>query len=97
MIQAGKYFMKHAESVFLIAALIWLFFMQPNEPEVSLCFFRWLGIAWCPGCGIGHSIHYALHAQFETSVNHHILGIPAIVLMMYRVMQLLIIRKQPFI
>ena len=89
--------MKHAELFFLTAALVWLFFMQPGEPGASLCFFRWLGISWCPGCGLGHSIHYALHAQFSASVQQHILGIPAILVMLHRIRQLLIIRKQQFI
>ena len=97
MIQVTKFCMKHAELVFVIAALILLFFMQADETSSSLCLFNWLGISWCPGCGLGHSIHYALHANFAASVHHHILGIPAVILMLNRVRKLLYIHKQQFI
>ncbi len=97
MIRVAKYCMKHAELIFIMTACLLLFFMQADETGASLCFFNWLGITWCPGCGLGHSIHYALHAQFEASVNHHILGMPAILVMLNRVRQLLLIRKQQFI
>ena len=97
MIRFAKYCMKHAELIFILTACILLFYMQADETGASLCFFNRLGISWCPGCGLGHSIHYALHAQFEASVKHHILGMPAILGMLNRVRQLLLIRKQQFI
>lgn len=97
MVQVVKYCLKHAELVFLLAACLLLYFMQTGETGASLCLFSRIGISWCPGCGLGHSIHYALHAQFEASLNHHILGIPAILVILNRVRQLVFIRKQQFI
>lgn len=38
-----------------------------------------LGIA-CPTCGLGHSIVHAIAGEWRQSVEHHILGIPFLVL-----------------
>jgi hypothetical protein len=42
-----------------------------------------LGFEYCPGCGIGHAIHYALRLQFEPSVEAHFLGIPSVIAILY--------------
>ena len=65
------------EPLVWLAALVFLFFINPTRPSFSLCVFKLLGFAGCPGCGIGHAIHYALHLSFRQSVQAHALGIPA--------------------
>ncbi|MBA2744749.1 MAG: DUF2752 domain-containing protein [Flavisolibacter sp.] len=50
----------------------------------GVCIFKNAGIRSCPGCGIGRSIHEALHFNFAASFEHHALGMPAtIVLILY--------------
>lgn len=71
-------------------SLIWtgalvLLFIGGEGP--SLCIFKWMGFNSCPGCGLGHSIHYLLHGQVEASFNEHILGIPVLVALMYLIIQ----------
>jgi hypothetical protein len=44
--------------------------------DFSFCIFRMMGFSSCPGCGIGHSIHHALHFEWKESLQHHALGIP---------------------
>lgn len=63
-------------------ALILLFFMNDEGP--SLCVVKGLGFSWCPGCGLGHSIHEALHLNFEAAIAHHWLGIPATIVLIYQ-------------
>jgi hypothetical protein len=58
-------------------ALTLLYFLHPAENAMSFCLLSHLGISICPGCGIGHAIHYALHFQFRESFHAHLLGIPA--------------------
>jgi hypothetical protein len=72
-----------------IAPLLWfgaiaaLFFMDEGK-GTSLCFFQFVGFTSCPGCGIGHSIHYALHFDIVSSLQAHLFGIPsALILIIY--------------
>lgn len=79
------------ELVIWITALVCLYFL--NVDGQSLCIFRFAGISWCPGCGLGHAIHAALHFQFVASFNEHPFGIPALLIIAHRIFQL--ISKQP--
>ncbi|HEY1114002.1 MAG TPA: DUF2752 domain-containing protein [Chitinophagaceae bacterium] len=68
---------KYLEPLAWTGALLVLFFLDPAKEGPSLCLGRLLGGEGCPGCGIGHSIHYALHGAIRRSVEEHILGLPA--------------------
>jgi len=65
------------EPVIWTAALLFLFFADPGRPGVELCLFKLLGFSHCPGCGLGHAIHYALHLDLAASWRAHWLGVPA--------------------
>lgn len=94
MMNATQLFRKHAELIFWITAMILLFFMNTNSSSDSLCFFHWIGISHCPGCGIGHSIHAALHLQFAESFRQHPFGIAAVFIIFHRIKQLSFPPKQ---
>jgi len=81
------------ELIFWAGALLVLFFMSTGDSP-SLCIFRFAGFSSCPGCGIGHSIHDALHLNFARSFSEHILGIPAVLIILHRIKQLLFTPKQ---
>jgi hypothetical protein len=51
----------------------------------SLCIFNAIGIKACPGCGIAHAMQSAMHLNFAESFHHHVLGIPAVLVLCYRV------------
>jgi hypothetical protein len=56
--------------------------IHPILPEsgATFCPFRLLtGIA-CPGCGMGHSLVFALRGDFAASWHYHPLGIPLLLL-----------------
>lgn len=73
-------------------SLLALFFL-PETKGTSLCLFSAMGIDICPGCGIGHSMHYALRLQFRESLQQHPLGIFAIMIIFNRVRALLFSEK----
>ncbi len=82
----------HFELIVWIIAIIVLYFL-PETKGPSLCLFKAVGLNSCPGCGIGHSIHDALHFQFTASWNHHPMGIMAVLIIFMRINQLLPIKK----
>ncbi|WP_317163649.1 DUF2752 domain-containing protein [Mucilaginibacter aquatilis] len=47
--------------------------------------FKIVGVNWCPGCGIGHSISWLLHGNIQQSFKAHWLGIPALLVIIYRI------------
>jgi hypothetical protein len=66
-----------------------LAFMNPGtDPHYSFCFFKFLGIHFCPGCGIGHSISYLFHGNISASLSAHPLGIFAVVIILSRIYKL---------
>lgn len=91
-----KWIKQQAELLCWITALIVLFFLPEEKPETSLCVFTWLGLGHCPGCGIGHAIHYALHVNFRAAFHHHVMGIPGVIIIFIRIKQLLYTPKQAY-
>jgi hypothetical protein len=82
-----KYF--SFELSFWIVSLIYLAMINPAESHFSFCLFNRLGFTWCPGCGIGHSISYLLHGDVIKSFHTHRLGTFALIVIVYRVLQLI--------
>jgi len=76
---------KYFEALIWVIALILLAFTPIDGEHYSLCVFNNLGIGFCPGCGLGHSITYLFHAKFEASFNAHPFGIPAVAILCYRI------------
>jgi hypothetical protein len=84
---------KHFEQILWIAALLFLYFMDVSTKANSFCLFRLIGLESCPGCGIGHSIHYVMHLQFRQSFYEHILGIPSTIGIFYIILKPLFSHK----
>jgi hypothetical protein len=80
------FFRKYFELIFWVAALTALGMSNPAAAtHFTLCPFKLMGINWCPGCGIGHSIAYLLHGDIARSFQAHWLGIPALVVISHRI------------
>lgn len=84
---------QYAELMIWSTALTLLFLIHPESSGSSLCVFRYIGFASCPGCGLGHSIHYAMHFEFLQSIHAHLFGIPAVLIILHRIIQLSISKK----
>ncbi len=76
---------KYIDNLIWFAAIVWLFNMNVGSADDSLCIFKFAGFASCPGCGIGHSIHYALHLDFTSSFQEHWMGLPATIFLIIQV------------
>ena len=77
------------ELLIWIIALVVLYVMNPDGEAISFCFFKWIGITFCPGCGIGHAMHEVLHGNFVASLQYHPLGIMAVMVLIHRIGKLL--------
>ena len=82
------------EALIWISALIILAVSDPAHHHYTLCPFDNLGISFCPGCGLGRSVGYFFRADIESSFLSHPLGIPAIILLIYRSVKVLVNRKE---
>ncbi|KAA2245828.1 DUF2752 domain-containing protein [Chitinophaga agrisoli] len=78
----------HIELLVWPLALTALYFMNPHGSGPSLCPLKWLGVPWCPGCGLGHAIHYLLHGNWRASWNSHPMGAFALIVLLYRTFDL---------
>ncbi|HVW95597.1 MAG TPA: DUF2752 domain-containing protein [Mucilaginibacter sp.] len=89
-------FRKYFELAFWVAALTSLALTNPgNASHFSLCPLKMLGITWCPGCGLGHSISFLFHGDIKSSFHAHWLGIPALFVILYRIYTLAHLRLFP--
>lgn len=73
-----------------LGSILFLAFTAQSSTHFSLCPLDNLGLNWCPGCGLGRSIRFLLHGELLLSLEHHWFGIPAFLILMHRIMQLLI-------
>ena len=80
-----QYKQRYLEAIIWITALVLLAFTSTESDHYSLCLLKNAGFEHCPGCGLGHSITYFFHGQFEASFRAHPLGIPAVIILSYRI------------
>ena len=82
-------FKRYFELTFWITSLILLAAMSPSaDTHFSFCFFKFLGISFCPGCGLGHSISFIFHGDLQASFDAHPLGIFALLIIIFRIYKL---------
>lgn len=81
------------ELIFWITALILLAFSSPevhgDRNHFTLCPLANLGFDWCSGCGIGRAITHLFHGNFAESFAHHWFGIPALLIILFRIIMLI--------
>ena len=78
------------ETLIWISALVYLgFFNDPFHQHFTICPLSNAGFEYCPGCGLGNSISLILNGYFVESFNAHILGIPAVVIIIFRIFSLI--------
>jgi len=88
------------ELIFWALALVMLGVATPIEHgdihHFSLCPLANMGIDWCPGCGLGRSITQLLHGNFAESREHHWFGLPALLIIVYRIVELILLNIKAF-
>ncbi len=87
MINKLKIFLKTfpLEGYLWLAALLILAILNIESTHVTLCPFNNLGIGFCPGCGLGRSIHYFIRLDFTGSFSAHPFGGVAFLVLLYRI------------
>ncbi|HYC87331.1 MAG TPA: DUF2752 domain-containing protein [Chryseosolibacter sp.] len=70
-------------------ALVALLFADPHSTHISLCPLALTGMDWCPGCGLGHAVSFALQGNIGASVEAHPLGLFAIIILSSRIFRLI--------
>lgn len=65
--------------------LLLLYNLDFDKESISICPIHGLGFTWCPGCGIGRSIGLLMHGHIAESIAMHWLGIPALLVLLYRI------------
>ncbi len=89
-----KFFKQNFEVLFWIGALTYLVLIDPFAlQKFSVCPLHTFGFEHCPGCGLGRSISHALHGNIEASFDMHVLGIPAVGIILRRVVTLIRLRR----
>ncbi len=85
------FFRMGIEPFIWLAALLFLAISDPHQSSnFTLCPLSNIGIRYCPGCGLGRSASYALHGEFNQSFQMHLLGIPAILILLLRICSIFI-------
>lgn len=84
-----SYLQKKFELITWIAALVLLAWMPFGSGDFSFCPFHLLGFKFCPGCGLGRSVHLLFKGEFRQSFQMHPLGIPATSIIGYRILSLI--------
>lgn len=78
------------EGIVWLVSLIYLATLSDTtEQHFTICPLSNLGIEHCPGCGLGKSVSLILHGHFIESFDFHWLGIPALLIIVYRISQLI--------
>jgi hypothetical protein len=78
------------EAALWISGLIFLIFLPTgSESHFSLCPLKNIGISFCPGCGLGKSIHYLFILDFKSSFGAHPLGLFALAIITARITSLI--------
>ncbi|HSD63389.1 MAG TPA: DUF2752 domain-containing protein [Ignavibacteriaceae bacterium] len=90
-----KSYFKKIFSLVSPEALIWTsglmilaFIKTDSTSHFTICPLKIIGLDFCPGCGLGKSIHYLLHLELEQSFNAHPLGIFALGVLFHRIYEL---------
>jgi hypothetical protein len=78
------------EGLFWSMSLIYLAFLSDTpQQHFTICPLANIGFDYCPGCGLGRSVSQILHGHISESFNFHLLGIPALLIIFFRIYSLI--------
>jgi hypothetical protein len=76
------------EALVWTLALILLAVVDTGSTHFTICPLKNAGFDFCPGCGLGSSASQALHGNFRESLHTHPLGIFAVIILSFRIVNL---------
>lgn len=79
-------FKNYFEIIAFSAALVALALMNPEAAGgETYCLFEQLGITFCPGEGLGHSISYTFRGEISNALGANVLGPLSIAIIGWRI------------
>ncbi len=74
------------EAGFWVLGLAAMAIADPSSPGLySICPFdavgNWIGLSFCPGCGLGHAVAHLARGEFALSFAAHPLAVPAVLVL----------------
>jgi hypothetical protein len=82
--------------VWILGLLYLALIYSPGETHFTICPLANLGLDFCPGCGLGHSISYLFRGDFTSSFHSHPLGIFALIIIVSRIISLIKINRRRY-
>ena len=63
---------------------------DPTAPAlIEVCLFKAAGLAYCPGCGLGHAVGFLARGELMLSIQSHPLVIPVVGILLHRIVFLI--------
>jgi len=76
------------EALVWLGGLLILAFLKAGSSHFTICPVKNMGLDLCPGCGLGRSISLFLDGQIPDSLHAHPLGIFAVIILSFRIVNL---------
>lgn len=83
-----KFIKPHIEWVAFFIGLVLMASMNPYETGETFCLFERIGISFCPGKGLGHSIAFLFRGEFTQALHANMLGPVAVIILSLRIMSI---------
>jgi hypothetical protein len=81
-----KLFNQHFEWAAFTVGLLLLGLMNPYVDQgTSWCLFEWMGISFCPGEGLGHSIAFIFRGDLNNAMQANMIGPFALAILLSRI------------
>ncbi|MCG8372198.1 MAG: DUF2752 domain-containing protein [Balneolales bacterium] len=92
-----KLIKRHSEWVVFLTGLVLMGAMDPYNNADSLCLFELLGLPFCIGEGLGHSIAFFFRGELKLAFEANFMGPLAVFILTFRIITIwkdLLIRNQ---
>lgn len=78
----------HIEWIVFLLGLVLMATMDPTVQGTSFCFFDFIGIEFCPGEGLGHSIAWLFRGDISNAFKANLFGPFAVIILSFRILQI---------
>lgn len=78
----------HIEWIAFFLGLLLMASMNPYETGETFCLLERLGVSFCPGKGLGHSIAFLFRGEFTQALQANMLGPAAVIILTFRIMSI---------
>lgn len=73
------------EGIVWFIGLIWIMLTGHDNHAISFCFFKFIGLEFCPGCGLGHAIYQLATGNFLHAWQLQPMSYIALPILIYRI------------